>query len=168
MKILRWSSWPSLLRSQRGMSLIELLVTVGILSIMIAVAVPRLNSSILNLPLVEQSLIGDIRMARAHATTQGAHYRVSIYSDSYSVQRLVAVDGVWEPDSRFPAQTVELPHGVSFSEGAGAVIEFTTRGLLADQADGTPAAVVSITVHDALHNETKTVEVWPSGQVEEV
>src|SRR5581483_620710 len=159
MKILRWSTWPSLLSAQRGMSLIELLVTVGILSIMIAVAVPRLNSSVLNLPVAEQNLIGDIRLARAYATTRGVHYRVSINATSYTVERLQDADGdgVWEPDSRFPAQTVELPHDVSVSEGAGSVIEFTTRGLLADQADGTPAAVVSITLDDAHHNETKTV-----------
>lgn len=159
--------------SQRGMSMVELLVTMSILAAMIAVAVPKFNRSMFNLPVTEQNLIGDIRMARANATSRGVHYRVSVNSSSYSVQRLQDADGdgLWEVDGAFPAQTVHLPSdlSLSFGEGTSAVFEFTTRGLLADQEDGTPAEIVTIYLHDAQDSSgTKTVQVWPSGQVEEV
>src|SRR4051794_29608572 len=95
--------------SQRGMSLIELMVTMSVMAIMIAIAVPKLNKSTLNLPVTEQTLIGDIRIARADATSRGVHYLVSIASSSYSVQRLQDndKDHVWEPDGAFPVRTVE-------------------------------------------------------------
>lgn len=160
----------SLHRSQRGMSLVELLVMLGIVSVLIAVAMPRLNKSNLNLPLVEQSLVADIRMARANAVSRGAHYKVSVSASTYSVQRLQDDDGdgAWEPDGGFPAYTVGLPEGITITEGVGSEIEFTTRGLLTSNPDGTPASVISVTILDSVHSRTKIVEIWPSGQVEEV
>jgi prepilin-type N-terminal cleavage/methylation domain-containing protein len=167
---LRFSSPHSF---QRGMSMVELLVAMSILAAMIAVAVPKFNSSMLNLPVTEQTLIADIRMARANATSRGVHYKISLHSSSYSVQRLQDTDGdgVWEPDGSFPAYTVNLPDdlSLSFGDGSSAVFEFTTRGLLADQEDGTPADIVTVYLHDAQDSGgTKTVQIWPSGQVEEV
>jgi len=157
-------------RSQRGVSLIELIVVLGLVSGLIALSIPRLNKSNLNLPLVEQTLIADIRMARANATSRGVHFRVSLSASSYAIQRLQDEDGdgVWDPDSEFPEQTVDLPYGISITEGAGSMIEFTTRGLLASESDGTPASVISVTVYDSDHSQSKTIEVWPSGQVQEV
>jgi prepilin-type N-terminal cleavage/methylation domain-containing protein len=158
------------LQSQRGMSLVEMLVVLGIVAVLIAVIIPRLNKSNLNLPVVEQTLVADIRMARANAASRGAHYKVSVSASTYSVQRLQDddEDGVWEPDGGFPTYTVNLPEGIAISEGAGSEIEFTTRGLLTSNPDGTPAAVISVTILDSIHSRTKTVEIWPSGQVEEV
>lgn len=170
--VLSRSDLPLLVRSQRGMSMIELIVTIGILSLLMAFSLPNINSGVLNLPLVSQTLVGDIRMARANATTRGVHYRVSIESSSYTIQRLQDEDedDVWEPDGAFPTQTVELPTGLSitFSSGEGAIVEFTTRGLLVEQEDGTPAEIVTLTVVDSIHDESKSLEVWPSGQVQEV
>lgn len=162
--------WRNIHRSQRGMSLIELLVTIGIISVLIALTIPQLNQSTLNLPIAEQNLIADIRMTRASATTRGARFKVSLASDSYSIRRLQDDDndGEWEPDGAFPTQTVNFPSSITITEGADAEIEFTTRGLLADQPDGTPAAIVTISLHDSHKGETRTVEVWPSGQIEEV
>ena len=156
--------------SQRGVSIIELLVAIGIASVVMALALPRLNQSALNLPIAEQNLIADIRMARASATTRGARFQVSLSAESYSIQRLQDDDndGVWEPDSGFSAQTVELPAGITVTVGADAEIEFTTRGLLADQSDGTPAPIVEISLHDSYEGETRMMEVWPSGQIAEV
>jgi prepilin-type N-terminal cleavage/methylation domain-containing protein len=174
MKIVLYRScFFSPVRSQRGMSMIELLVTMSILAVMIAVAVPKFNSSMLNLPVAEQTLIADIRMARAHATSRGVHYQISLTSSSYSVQRLQDSDGdgVWNADSGFPAQTVDFPSdlSLSFEDGSSAVFEFTTRGLLVDQEDGSPAAIVTVYLHDSQdESATKTVQIWPSGQVEEV
>jgi len=159
------------LAGERGMSLLELVVTIGLVGVLIAVAVPRLNSSALNMAVTTQNLIGDLRLARAYATSRGAHYRVTISSDSYSVRRLQDTDGdgVWEPDGAFPARDVALPPNISIGDGAGAAIEFDTRGLMADQPDGTPAAIVAIHITDAgAGGQDEDLEVWPSGQVQEV
>ncbi len=159
--------------SQRGMSMIELLVTMGIVALMTALAIPKLNKSMLNLPVAVQTLLADLRMARANAVSRGAHYRVSLTPSSYSVQCLQDDDGdgVWQPDGRYPTQTVPLPKGISlsFAHESSKAIEFTTRGLLADQEDGSPAEIVTIHCSDAQKSdETQTIEVWPSGQVEEI
>ncbi len=167
-----WLPHPLSCGSQRGMSMIELLVTMGLVSIMGVIAIPALNSGVLNLSVSQQNLVADIRMARANATTRGAHFKVSLFSESYTIERLQDGDddGVWEPDGAFSAQTVELPSGVtlSFPDNSETEVEFTTRGLLEDLPDGTPASIVTIEINDSIHGETKTVEVWPSGQVQEV
>ena len=60
------------------MSLIELLVTLGIVAITGGVILPRINSQSFNAKLTVQNLLGDIRMARAIVTTRGAHFRVTL------------------------------------------------------------------------------------------
>lgn len=68
--------------NERGMSLIELLVTLWIVAITGGVILPRINSQSFNAKLTVQNLLGDIRMARAIATTRGAHFRVTLESAS--------------------------------------------------------------------------------------
>ena len=156
--------------SQRGMSMIELIVVMGIISAALAVALPRFNQAALNLSVAEQTLVANIRLARAQATTRGARFKVTLASNSYSIQRLQDDDddGVWDPDSAFPAQDVELPDGITLTMDGASELEFTTRGLLADLPDGTPASIVEIAMHDAHKNETREMEIWPSGQIGEV
>ena len=66
-------------------------------------------------------------------------------------------------------RTVDLPSGnwLSINNGDG-IVEFTTRGLIGTLADGTSPAVEEVTLNDAVHSETRKIEVWPSGQVQEV
>lgn len=168
-----WLPHPLSCGSQRGMSMIELLVTMGILAVMIAVAIPKFNSSMFNLPVATQTLIADVRMARANATSRGVHYQVSLDSSSYTIQRLQDSDndGEWSADSSYPAYTADLPSdlSLSFEDGSGATFEFTSRGLLMDQDDGSPAAIVTVYLHDSQgESTTKTVQIWPSGQIEEM
>lgn len=66
-------------------------------------------------------------------------------------------------------RTVNLPSDVSLSINNGdGIIAFTTRGLIATLADGTPPAIEGVTLKDAVHSETRKIEVRPSGQVREV
>ena len=88
---------------ESGITLIELLVAIGIISILVAVAVPNINSSQMNLTTATEEVSGDLRIARANATGRGRHYRITFGSASYSVERLEAiVDGdgnkTWVPD----------------------------------------------------------------------
>lgn len=156
------------LDSQRGVSLIELLVAIGILGLLIALAVPRLNSSQLQLSTVMQDLVGNLRIARANATSRGAHYLATFSSSSYSIQRLQDDDddGVWEPMGS--PQQVDLPDGISLTvQNGDGVVEFNTRGLV-EPNDDAVAEIERITITDSRDGRTQQVEVWPSGQVQEV
>src|SRR5712692_4271871 len=106
---------PTGLAGEQGLSLVEVLVAVTILALMIALAVPNFNRSGLSRMNAAESLAGNIRLARANAVSRGARYRITLGSDSYSIQRLQDDDGdgVWEPDSAFGTQEVELPSGVT-------------------------------------------------------
>lgn len=150
---------------EKGLSLVELLVTIAMVSVMGALAIPRLNQSTLNLSTATQTLVGSIRMARADAVSRGTRYRVVLGTNSYTVQRLqLNGDGEWVPAST--TEAVELPPGISLSvvDGDG-VIEFNTRGLIVPPPDEEVAEIEQVSVHDSHDGDTKHLAVWPSGQV---
>lgn len=165
----RWSKRNLLRRwgGESGMTVMELLVTLGIISVLAAIAIPQVNSSVINFSSARDGLLADIRLARGNATGRGAHFRVTLSSDSYVIQRLQDGDGddIWEPNGAFPSQTVELPSMITITEGVGEEIEFTTRGLLILQPDGTPPPVIEITLKDSRDSRTAELSVYPSGQV---
>lgn len=160
---------PFVLDSQHGMSLIELLVAIGILGLLVALALPRLNSRQLDLSTATQDLVGNLRIARANASGRGAHYLATFSSSSYSIQRLQDNDddGVWEPEG--PSLQVDLPGGVSLTvqDGDG-VVEFNARGLIEPNAGDAVAEIERLTLTDSRDGRTQQVEVWPSGQVQVV
>jgi type II secretory pathway pseudopilin PulG len=152
------------------MSAIELLVTIGLIAIMGALALPNLNKSVMNLPVSEEELIAHLRMARASAVSRGVHYRVTLHTNSYVIQRLQeTAPGVWGPDGRWPAQEVQLPPGVSLhvTHGDG-IIEFDTRGLIEPPSPGDPPEIEKLTIADSREGGSKKIEIYPSGQILEV
>lgn len=94
---------------QAGPTLLELLVGLAIVGTLGAIAIPNLNNSSLDLSSAVQRFVGELRMARARATNSGAHFRVTLADTSYTIQRLQDAndDGVWEPDTSFPAGTID-------------------------------------------------------------
>ena len=143
----------------------ELLVAIGLLGLLVALALPNLDRAEFEVEEAMAVLVGDLRMARANATSRRSHYRVTFSSASYTIQRLQDSDGTdtWLPEG--DAQTVQLPNGVSLSQGAGETIEFTTRGLVT-RTDGTPAPVVTVQLNSTAQSASETVEIWPSGQLQ--
>jgi prepilin-type N-terminal cleavage/methylation domain-containing protein len=155
---------------QKGFSLMELIVVMGIIGTMIAVAAPATNRKAMSLPLASEELQGALRIARANSMRHGAHFRLTITSaQTYTIQRMQDPDGdgIWAVDSAYPVQTTTLSPSVSIGSSAvGQRIEFNSRGLLHSTVAGILPSVVYVPL-SVIGGNTKTVEIWPSGQVEE-
>jgi type II secretory pathway pseudopilin PulG len=150
-----------------GLSVIELLVAIALIGVMGALAIPRLNQSVLNLSSTTQNLVGNIRMARANAVSRGAHYRITLSANSYSIERLsLDADGNWVPDPGYSSEDWDLPSGISLNVTSGdGIIEFDTRGLIVPPPDEEASEIEQVTIHDSLDGDNKYLEIWPSGQV---
>ena len=147
---------------QAGLTLIELLVTVAMISAVAAIAVPQFTGQRFGLWTAHDQLVQDLRRARIDAITKGDHFEVEIVDDgSYRTWRLDDDDGdgTWTPSGDALRERT-LPSGVTFTAGVGATFEFNTRGLMV-----IPDAADSLVLHDASTGKTRTVTVWPSGQV---
>lgn len=157
-------------RNQAGFSLMELIVVMGIIAGTLAIGIPRFNRSTLNLSSAEQALIATLRTARANATGRGVHFRVTIASTSYTVQRLkLDVSGNWVADGMFPSQTFSAPPTISFSIVSGdGVVEFDSRGMVVPPPGLAVSEIETLRVRDTRTNTTKNISVWPSGQALEV
>ncbi|MBM4258984.1 MAG: hypothetical protein FJ147_24170 [Deltaproteobacteria bacterium] len=157
-------------RGNAGFTIMELLVVVGVIGTMLIVATPAVNRKAASLPLASEELQGALRIARANSSRHGAHFRVTITgAQAYTIQRMQDPDGdgIWTPDSSYPTQPMTLSPPVSIGSGAiGKQIEFNTRGLLHSTVAGVVPSVVYIPL-TVIGGGTETLEVWPSGQVQE-
>ena len=153
-----------MLAGEKGLTVIEMIVTLGIIGILTGVAVSSFGSKTLALSSATEDLLGALRVARANATGRGVHFRVTVNANSYSIQRLQDPDedGNWTPDGA--AQQVDLPNPAYIGTGAGTAIEFDTRGLLVPP----PAGVITIQIVNPDNGGTKEIQVWPSGQIGQI
>jgi type II secretory pathway pseudopilin PulG len=142
-----------------GFSLVEALVTVTLVAILFAIAMPHALPNAFNLWQAQVQLIGDLRLARTDALTKGNHFQLAVTtSSSYAIYRMTFNGATWAKSGVVLSGT--LPANVTFTRGGGATFEFNTRGMLI-----LPGEAATLTLADGVTGHTRNVTVWPSGQV---
>jgi prepilin-type N-terminal cleavage/methylation domain-containing protein len=152
-------------RSERAMTLLELIVSMAVFAVALGIAVPRGQNGAFALWSANEQLLVDLRKARADALSKGDHFMFLVTSATGYVEYRMKMNagGAWVAQEP-PVLTRTLPKGViftaGFTDGTGASFEFNTRGLLV-----TPGEAASLAIYDAHSELTRQITVWPSGQV---
>jgi Tfp pilus assembly protein FimT len=161
---------------QRGTSLPEVVVTIGVISLVTGLSVTGITGRYDTLNSAASTLLNQLRLARMNSITRGAHYRITLSDDTYKLERLQDNDGngVWDLDTQNTPQEVTVPDEIALSaEGGvgtpdGSSIEFDSRGMLAVPS-GISNGVVEIFVTAVAGinaGRVSRIEVWPSGQIQ--
>jgi prepilin-type N-terminal cleavage/methylation domain-containing protein len=155
----------TILRSTRGLSLLELTVVLGILAVAGSIAISWVDPGPRHLENAAEAVAANVRVARAFAISRGAHYEVRVFdATNLRIARLRLQDEA-DPTSPWVLDGVEfrflpLPPNVRFVTTPGQVIEFDSAGAM---VGGT--APVAVVIEESVHGLTRTVTIWPSGQV---
>ena len=138
----------------RGTSLLEVLVAIGLLVLLLAIGVPRLNAFRAPYALsgAVRQVAADVQLARQRAIARNTRYRISFNAaaGTYNLEREVTTN-TWVDD----AGLQRLPTGVTLGTILPSNPVFDTRGML--------GAAVTIPVTGAT-GKVKTVTVNVLGQ----
>jgi prepilin-type N-terminal cleavage/methylation domain-containing protein len=147
-----------------GYSLAEMMVTLSIMAVVTAIAVPRWNAGRMNILAARRIVIANLRLARANAITKSLHYQVSFPDGGHvslsGMLQSPAGSGTWVVDTT-KVQTSALPAGTQVP-AVSTRVEFNTRGMVVNAS-----TMTQISVTDSFSG-TKSLQVWPSGQVNEL
>lgn len=152
--------------SERGYSVIELMVTMAIFAIVAKIALPEFDNRRMQITAAQRLLIADLRTARSNAISKSVHYQVTFPSTTQiKVSRMLenpVGSGTWVVDTT-NVQTIKLPKVTNVPTAlVGTTIEFNSRGLVVNLT-----GPQQIDAQDSFGN-TKSLQVWPSGQVNEL
>lgn len=153
-----------LLGQQTGLSLVELIVYMGLVSIVAGTAIPQLMARTLKTATVVENIVADIRMARGRAIVAGVRYCVHpVGSNRYEIRKLKQSGSTWVDDKVI--KSVTLPSTVTWNmntDSSAGHLEFNTRGM---QVAGS-ASPYYTTIND-VYGASHKLSIWPSGQVYE-
>jgi prepilin-type N-terminal cleavage/methylation domain-containing protein len=149
----------------RGYSLIEVTVTVSIVAIMIAIAMPMWKANRMNVLTARKMVLANLRLARANAITKSIHYQVSFPDAGHvTLSRMFqspAGSGTWVVDTT-KVQTSALPANTQVAaDSLSTTVQFNSRGIVANTS-----TMTAIRLTDSFGN-TQSLQVWPSGQMNE-
>ncbi len=153
------------LSNTHGRSLIEVVVTVSMVGIISAIAMPRWNASRLNIVTARRTVLATLRLARANSITKSTHYQVSFPDSTHvalsAMYQNPAGSGNWVVDTT-KVQTIALPASTQIASASlSTTVQFNTRGMATNLT-----TVRQVSVSDSFSN-TKVLNVWPSGQMNE-
>jgi prepilin-type N-terminal cleavage/methylation domain-containing protein len=155
--------------SNRGYSLLELLITLGIIGVVSAAAIPTVDTVLRRnrLYAASQLVASQLRTARLSAITRNTPVRVAFNCPGAGSIQILEVTGVKAIDDAADrcrmnragdGPVIWLPANVTFT--AGPVIEFSGRGIVSAESQSMP---VSIKVNHGM--DTRTVVVTGIGKI---
>ena len=159
------------MRSERGYSLIEVLIVVGLIGIVTAISVPVFIESNARSSLWTgaEQIGATIRSARFKAISQNTNYRV-VFNCPNANELRALVMGVSANDDDLAARcaesfegdtgAIELPGGVVYDPAGANYLQVTGRGIFT--ADGGAIPLTITVTHGAA---TRTLTVSGTGQV---
>ena len=159
------------MRSERGYSMIELLITLGLIGVVSAISVPVFMESNARSALWSGSeqIGASVRSARLKAISQNTVYRVTFNCPAANELRTLIVtgDAAVDDDPGRCSQTIDgdsgiiqLPVGVAYDVADTTSLQVTGRGIFTAPGGGIP---LTITVtHGAA---TRTLTVSGTGQI---
>lgn len=157
----------------RGFTLIELMVTVVVLSVVLSLAVPALQETIKNNRVTGQNneLMSLINLAKSHAVRRNENVILELFSDGFEWRGNVRLAG--EVDDDLDAGCPEIPGVIRCVENRRisldadpAVLTFNNRGYL-DQPSGDWDAAELILEHESCSGQlqARQIRVLPTGQI---
>ena len=158
------------MRRLRGFSLPELLVVLGLLTIIGAVSMPYLLGAIRNSDFnsAVRQVAGDARFARSLAVSQGGYYRLQRQGNSYRLEH-INPGGSWTtPEVISNWQDLSSLYGgitiqsvsASISSVDGAI--FNSTGALVTSGNAPQSFTVNLQKPDGT---TKVIQIDPAGNV---
>lgn len=159
------------MRQNRGYSLIELLVGLGIIMVMMAAAVPYLLESgrRSNLWAGSERMGALIRQTRLKAISQNATYRVRFNCPGTNQARGLLLTGTAAVDNAAnrctttlagDSEVVVMPTGVGVNPAAATELRVTPRGVFSAVGDAIP-----LTITMSYGATTRTLTVSATGQI---
>jgi prepilin-type N-terminal cleavage/methylation domain-containing protein len=157
------------MRSDRGYSMIELLITVALITIVSAIAVPVfIESSARNAVWTASESIGaQIRQMRLKAISRNTTFQVRFDCPAAGQFRILVVDDTIDDDGRcdttleFDSGVFTLPPSVSFNSGGAAVPNLQVNGRGFFSSPGPIPLSITVTNGD----RTRSLSISQTGQI---
>jgi prepilin-type N-terminal cleavage/methylation domain-containing protein len=137
----------------RGFTLIELVITLVILSILSYTVISRWSASTFDLQAAAEQLVADIRYTQMLAMTRGQRYRINFTASSYWISDRTNSATIPEPATN--QATMALPGGISLSPSG--ILVFDGNGIPYSDAalPGTTAGDTTLSLGDG--SETRQI-----------
>ena len=153
-------------RGMRGFTLLDIVVSVSLMTIVAGVALPEFDSRRAHILTAQRLVMASLRTARTNAITKSQHFSVSFPTANQiqiaAMRQSPAGSGNWQVDTA-NVQTIALPSATQIAPSSvAASVEFTSIGM-APHLTGP----LQVDAQDTF-GVTKSLQIWPSGQVNEL
>lgn len=149
-------------RGSRGFGLVELLVSMSLLTILLALGLPHVDTRRQDVNVSLRRIAADVRWARSRALGTGDHFSFHVTGpNTYQIERLQLAAGTWQVSE--VVRSVTLPTAISIVDFTPSTVEFNTRGVAVFPALASPAPWTPRLL-DASFGAERSFAIWPSGQ----